>query len=332
MKHLYLFAVCTLITLGLSAQITITSATHTPLVGDSYAYTVASNQTLNIHQQMGANQTWDLSTVTGSTTIAEYVSPSQASQPNAFPNATLTEKIDVVENYFSKTNDALLLEGSIISGVGRVEYSINKREQMVFPMTFGTTDSAAFEGEFINNAAGGQTFQRAGTIDFEADGYGQLILPYDTIENVLRVRQIVNYSDNFSGINVFNYTDTIYMWYNAHNNTFIANYSVSYANGLYLGSSIIYMQQNDLATGIASNDAHMNTITSYPNPASDYLIIQNEGSAVQWSLFDCRGQLVRTAMAQRGTTNIPLHELEPGMYLLRYHNEAGSYNEKIMVQ
>lgn len=66
----------------------------------------------------------------------------------------------------------------------------------------------------------------------EADGYGDVIMPYDTIKNVLRVQYVAVYEDKFMGATIVSYVDTINLWYNAQTGDPIATTTVFYANGI----------------------------------------------------------------------------------------------------
>ncbi|MDI1254626.1 MAG: T9SS type A sorting domain-containing protein [Flavobacterium sp.] len=68
-----------------------------------------------------------------------------------------------------------------------------------------------------------------------------------------------------------------------------------------------------------------NSISAYPNPASDFLTIQSETSIVQANLFDCRGILVLQNSIP-GMTGIDVRHLDNGIYFLQLtdinHNQS----------
>lgn len=66
-------------------------------------------------------------------------------------------------------------------------------------------------------------------------------------------------------------------------------------------------------------------LKAYPNPASDQLYIQFNGTtSTELYLTDLRGQLVKTLTLHPGQQNIGLHNLAQGVYLLQLQGIPGS--------
>ena len=330
MKTIYLFIITGLITTNLSAQITLTSASSSPQVGNTFNYVAAAPFTLNVNPA-GANQTWDLSSVSGTSVAYNYIDLSSSSEPATFPSANLVETASGVENYYSSSTSGLTLEGHYMAGTARIIYS-DKREFTKYPITYNDVYNETFSGT-VENIAAAQTFDRSGTIEIMADGYGDLILPYTTVNNVLRVKAIFNYSDIYMGFPIYDYTDTIWTWYNDKTNNFIASASVGYANGFLLTSQATYIEQADLVDGIGDLPLTNNQISLYPNPADHFFFIKNTtGETLSLDIHDLRGALIKTASIQNGTRKVEISDLNPGIYLIKYVNGPSYYTEKLIVE
>lgn len=238
MKLYTLLFIGLVISVNVNAQITLTSATATPTIGDNFTYLIASAPPISVSQG-GANQTWDFTALTGSPTTYNYISLSDASQSNTFPSANIVESATGYEGYAISNSSEYSYAGQFVPGSVRVIYT-DKREFLKFPMTYNDVFNETFGGPVLNIAAA-QTFYRSGTTQIKADGHGTVILPSGTYTNVLRVRSVAEYSDEYQGIPLYFYNDTIYTWYDGLTNNFIAGYSVGYANGaMYIAAGFCY--------------------------------------------------------------------------------------------
>lgn len=66
----------------------------------------------------------------------------------------------------------------------------------------------------------------------------------------------------------------------------------------------------------------------YPNPASDYLIVEGELRG-KIALFNTQGQQVISEEAKPGRTEISLREIQKGMYFLKMEN---GFSQKVLIQ
>ena len=199
-------------------------------------------------------------------------------------------------------------------------------------MTFNDVFNETFAGD-VENLAAGQTFNRTGTIEIKADGYGDIVLPYATVSNVLRVRTILNYSDTYMGTEVYSYTDTIYTWYTAGTNTLIASVTLGYVDGSPWARQATYMKQSSLtsaADDLQSDDKHLSV---YPCPAAHFFMLANvqEGPGLM-HLHDINGKLVKTATIQTGAQQINISDLNPGVYIISCTAKSRHYTEKLIVE
>lgn len=167
------------------AQPTIT-ADNLPIVGDHVVIAICSG--VPAPGDAGENVTWDMS---GLTELEEqyfdFVAPSSTVSGTRFPDATFCGvSWDDSHSFYSDTSGGLAVEGYAVEvAPGDSALSIySDPEQLVsLPYTYGTKYVDTFAGDHL---ALGFSVPFSGTLDFEADGYGTLILPTGTYENVVR--------------------------------------------------------------------------------------------------------------------------------------------------
>lgn len=217
-----------------------------------------------------------------------------------------------------------------MTGIFRVIYT-DKREFLKFPITYNDVFNETFSGTFENIGAG-QIFDRGGTIEIKSDGYGDLILPYTTVNNVLRVRSVYNYNDSFMGTHVFSYSDTVYTWYNSTTNNFIASLSLAYLDGFLSLSQATYLEQSDLVNAIHDLQVVNKNITFYPNPANNYITIRNTADIISIKIHDVKGILVKTIDIQNGNQQIDISDLNAGIYFIECYTKSYNYLEKLFVE
>lgn len=314
----------------MNAQITLTSGDHTPSIGDDFQYNSVNSPNVDV-TPTGANQTWDFSSLSGNNLTIDYIDLSSSQAPNDYSSADIVESDGSAENYFVSNSSEYTNLGTFSPGVTQVIYN-DPREVLKFPMDYNDSYSETFSGT-AENIAAGQTFDRAGDIEIDVDGYGQLYLPYDTIQNVLKVRSVLNYSDEQGGMNVASYTDTIIRWFNAPTNVMIASYSVNYSNGNQMLQQATYMSESDISTFLEEEEAPEEALFSIrPNPASEQLFVEAPGDrweeGAQVRIFDMSGkQVMEHSLRGSSIERLDISELEEGIYLVR--TAAGS--ERLIV-
>jgi hypothetical protein len=88
----------------------------------------------------------------------------------------------------------------------------------------------------------------------------------------------------------------------------------------------------DYVSSVEENSLFFGT---YPNPASDYLIIsipQWNGHKTSFEIMNLLGQKVYTAEMKSASQTINLNGLKQGMYIIRMDSEGKSYTRKIVVK
>lgn len=71
------------------------------------------------------------------------------------------------------------------------------------------------------------------------------------------------------------------------------------------------------------DDPEGNTIAIYPNPAGNFVFLQNnEDKTLDWQLFDASGRLIREGLLPQGELNLDISDLAKGWYTIIVNNES----------
>ncbi|NRB51258.1 MAG: hypothetical protein HRU41_26540 [Saprospiraceae bacterium] len=174
----------------------------------------------------GANQTWDFADLDQDNAEAitfEILPLNSAVGSNLFPDADFCWHLKEfgIYNYYQANMDSMTLMGVVSATNQDINFltTFNKPEDVIrFPINY--QDSYSYTSQFTSGIPGSITFdgEREGTV--EVDGFGTLITPFGTYENVLRM--LIVEKDNLSNI-----TDTQYAWIEADNFTPLMVYNTS---------------------------------------------------------------------------------------------------------
>lgn len=162
-----------------------------PQIGEKYSFSYCDTSGLNPGKS-GPSLVWDFTTVkrlTGSNSEVnfEIVAPSTGLQGQFFKDATYAFQTDSYYNYFK-------VNGSQIQRLGTGyddghELLLNLQISSIFPFSYLGNYSDDFGGNFVTKIDGKDyTLLRLGTVKCVADGFGTIVLPTGTFNNVLRLK------------------------------------------------------------------------------------------------------------------------------------------------
>ncbi len=288
------------------SQPILTKANTAPTIGDSYTYSRINWN--GSPGASGANQTWDFSNIVTTTTVQmDFVSPSTCPSFSSFPTANVSTNIGSIQyDYNNITNSAWERVGLYATGVP-VPYS-NPEDILHFPFTYNNTYVDAFGGTFTS----GILFQRAGTVTVTADGYGTLILPNSTINNVLRVKVVEDYGDSNNGSELYHYNIDIYMFYKIGIHTPILALT-HYSQGSTVVNYGNYIDDPNLKI----EKKKVEKISIYPVPASNQLFIDwnTESTSIKTiQVYNTLGSLIYTSTET--INSIDISRFDNGIYFL----------------
>ena len=284
---------------------TLTNATNSPVLGDVISVNFAGVPTPI--GPAGQDQTWNYSDLDSPFSsmldvVASAITPSAAS----FPDATIAFVDDNFE-YF-KTNDAgLSFSGSQEPGDPNGLVYQDLEMLLSYPCVFNTSWTDAFAASYGSPVS----MTRMGTVTGFADGFGTLIMPYGTVQNVLRVRTTEVYTDINVGLDTTEYDLTTYCFYKPG-----FHYQLlGIVSGTIGGSGIdqAYWSAN-YVDGISEALINNIGLQLSPNPATGHttLVYTGTGSNMQLTVFNAVGCAVHNELLLGRTVGIVQHTLDIG--------------------
>lgn len=316
---------------------TLNNSNSVPLIGESY---VLYSGNYISPGNVGANQTWDLSSLSGGTEITNnYVTPASSGYGAEFPNANLTSVAVSAGTYtfYNAAADGFYLAGLRTSnGLYSLTYT-NLDKQLPFPCSYNTSWSDSWTAT-VN--FGGAPGTRTGTTTGLADGYGTLITPSGTFTNVLRVKIVQSMTDNLGAFGTVTYEQEVYNYYKPGIRLPLAGVSttVSTAAGQAPQTTMTSNWLDASSVGIFENATSSIGVDVFPNPATDRvnIILSSQSSDLHLQLIDGSGRVVHTEQLRLQSMGINRHELSvqglnPGIYLLRLTSENGEQGVQRLV-
>jgi hypothetical protein len=321
------------------AQPTLTGTSNNPSSGEAFMQHTVDAATFN-QGSSGANVTWDFSNivVTGSPYTSTFVNASSLSnvaQFNGVPNLAVDDGAN--QSYWLTNANVQSIVG-VVQGANDIvdNYYSDPRELLVFPLTYGSSYNETMDGVQDNNIGGFQML-RTGTITIEGDAHGVLIMPYGTVNNVLRIKVTTVYSDEFQGNIVASYVDVHYMWYSASSHMPL----LQYHDFTFAGQQVFsanYLDPQGINISEYSNIG--SSVQVYPNPATDVVNVQfslSTSADVTIVVTDLLGKEVMNITregAMSGIHNEPIdiNGLDNGMYLISIISGDDIVTKKISVR
>ncbi len=152
------------------------------------------------------------------------------------------------------------------------------------------------------------------TVSF--NGFGTLILPSGTFNNVALVSEM---RTNSLGPNSYTYN-----WYDISNGKTLMYYHQN-------GNSItaIYNPENPVITGLSNIIPE--TVSLYPNPASDMFSIHGMPNGSVYNITDLTGKTMYHSIARNKNESIDISDLPAGIYFVRIFNQNGTTIRKLLI-
>jgi hypothetical protein len=343
-----------LISLNAFSQITITNA-DMPVANDTVRLSTTFDQWSIDPTLTGANYTWDYSFLTETTQeldtfFAVTTTPfayqfffnNQILYPShkasfatrgidfdLFGVVTMTNVFDFFKVDAGQYSNVGF--GANINGIPASVRSIPVDTIFKFPLDY--TDTYTSHGEWIMSIPNTFTYGQRKVRDVNVEGWGTLITPLGTFQT-LKVKMDIDIIDTLSvdslSIN-FSFprpTATEYHWLANGYNVPLLQINTSFGNI----TTIKY--QDSLRTNLGIPEEESLNIITYPNPTSDYLVVQSDGKYFfdLIELYDMNGKLVLSQIGNNTFINIlNVNHLANGMYNLVTTSEKSVSTKKITV-
>lgn len=252
----------------------------------------------------GMAQTWNHASLTATATNeVEYVTPASTGFGGSFPGSTVAQveptQVGTYAYYMGSANGFHQL-GIHQSSTSSTLFYQNSEKVIPYPCSYGTTWTDDFS---CSTTLSGVPVMRSGTVSGTADAFGNLVMPYGTISNVLRLHVTEDYMDDLEDLYQIEYDSEMYMYYKPGVHLPILNITIFTASVDGFPSSNQYTQwiSAEDATSVAELLNNTIGIDVFPNPAQDNidLVFSSEGGAIQMDVLDVNGRIVLS----EGTTN-----------------------------
>ncbi len=338
MRKTLLLAAFALLAFVAQAQPTLTQAA-VGAVGSTYYMGIQDTflPTDNVGSA-GAGQTWDMSSlqVNGLDTIW-FVSPSSSPYAAGFPTSNLALRQASLGDgiAFLESNvgflDLLGLASDLLNTGTPIVVNQNPPSRVAqFPFTYqntfnGTTnidvtiDASGFGIPLVDSAR----YQNTQVRNLVADGYGTLILPSGTFNNVLRVKEINNQHTTilvhtFFGWSTYQdslFTDSTFTWWNDTKGYYLAQ-------AAYIGGALSTIRYQDPVI-VGRPEPRENAFHVYPNPAANRVFIDTDGKVYELRITDLQGRVVARQKLSGVHAEVNVGELPRGYYMYALLDKNG---------
>lgn len=267
--------------------------------------------------QAGPGQTWDFSGLTcTSTSLEEWSSPSGG---QGFSSATVSWNAYGHTDYYEALTNTFTYLG-YFDGItlSSLEYA-DPVDEIRYPFGMGSSYTDTFSGmrHFPDGMAQPDSELVTGTLLVEADAYGDLILPWGTVTNVLRLHKVRNTTDQ-NGITTLE--QYLFCQPGEHEPWLTLNsWSYSWNTNAYQNAQ--YRPQTN--NGVADMNGR-SSFALYPNPVNDQLMIRCDVEVTGNFTFDLIDVAGRTLLSKRPLSlslgsfvQLDVSAIAPGTYRLR---------------
>ncbi|WP_347218541.1 T9SS type A sorting domain-containing protein [Chryseobacterium sp.] len=312
-----------------SAQITLTKASHDPILND-----IVDNRTINgtvDNSATGANVTFSNGSLTlGAPALVSYLTPS-ASEISTFPGSNI-KMVEGATAILYKASPTKLEITGIVNPQVTLNLSMDNGTYINYPTTFGPAQTDTAKGTFTSSVINGIC---VGTTSVQADAYGTLILNGQTYNNVLRVKFIQNFSLHLPIDITFanplgTVSNTAYSYYDiSHRYPLLSSTNLNVSvPALGINQTTSTAMALNIATLAVNNTIKKENFSVYPNPAQDF--IGFKGNTENYSkahIYSLDGKLIKTADVNSG--NIQISELPPASYFIEISGKNSETKKNI---
>jgi len=333
MKRTALILVASFISVWAFAQSPVITHENVYLIGDQSQIAWCSNEAEP--GDAGTDITWDFSNLNEvEEQVFNYVEPETTIFGYQFPEATLCGiGTDNYHSFYRVSDNHLIVEGYAGYEEGstdtlKILYT-DVEELIPIPFEFGDTHFDTFEG--VNQALGFEV-NFEGEIDLEVDGYGTLILPTGTFENVVRYHFNRTQENTVLGITT-TVTKEQWGWMSVDHRFWLCLMEIN--NDGFGEEDIVWYAKNPLV--LSNENLEVNEIKVFPNPSGGNEIYFNSNfqGIANVQIFSLDGKLIDNSnkFVSLGINEIsPAKHLSSGLYTLSITNENRRFVAKFIVR
>ncbi|MBA3683118.1 MAG: T9SS type A sorting domain-containing protein [Bacteroidetes bacterium] len=337
-KLLFLIAFVSLSTF-INAQLSLTSAAFKPIIGDVYQTKEYDTVSFTVDQTIGTNKFWNFSSfyINGPIHYQNITFTTAASGLNssAFPGASLAsfDALNTNEYKYYKTNGANFEFMGMADNVPSSVSFVNNSIDAVYPISYGNSygDTYSGVGTYSSSSA-----SYAGTLNLVASGTGTVVIPGNvTFTNCLQVITTRTLITNVQSV----FTATVMIkeinYYHSSQKFPIISFLYQTGNSSFGPANDFHLLLNKSSlVGLKENSGN-SYITIYPNPVAGKLKLildnKNLNDLLNITITDLTGKIVKEEKLNYGlNTEIDVHKLTSGFYILNINSKGINYNKKFV--
>jgi hypothetical protein len=203
------------------------------------------------------------------------------------------------------------------------EYT-HKDTILQFPLTY--LDSKQSNGEWgLDLSSIGQniSYKSAYQRNYTVEGWGKLITPFKTYNNVLKIKTVLNQVDSINYLGTsFGIPQKIieYTWYDVNYKLPIMKAEGLEVVGITTINTVLYHDTVRYFPGVSEINNLSSLISLYPNPTKDKLTIQfaQDILITNYRILDITGKEISN---NKFSISISVSNLEKGSYFIQFMNE-----------
>lgn len=283
----------------------------------------------------GPDAVWDLSAaqeMAGPDAIY-FVAPDATGFEAQFPGATVAtdDGTNFIFNRVAADGWYIMGQRVVASGMSFMAHYTDEQLVMPYPCTFNT----AFADSFLYNyTVQGMLVNGSGLSDYTANGFGTLILPHGTIDNVLMLSGEFTTQEEIPGVISIRNEMDIVSFYKPGFPDYLAQTReiVQYQDGEQTSTaSGLFYASEDVFTAIGGPVAQAIGVQAWPVPAATQVQVAYGlpgGRVADLQLVDMNGRTVRSMRDHTSASGIQVARmsvegLPPGLYVLNLMDDRG---------
>ena len=312
-----------------NAQNVITATNFNLVPGDNIE-TKSLTDTLSTTGGNGANQIWNYATLSGIyNSSVQYIVPPQILATQLFNNANLallSRSAQYYEYYVTDVSGLRYLGYCDSNMSGRIVN--NAHYMMRLPLSYNDDITEPINEEVVSTSGGSILMRKNGTVNWKVVGYGKLILPSGTFNNVLKVittqiDTLQNYINNRTQYSISITTKWLYP--GIHSSILQSAYERIYFSDDPVGMkfrSADYTTKTPLAVNEMIRNKY--ALIGYPNPATgdeiNFRLKLEKSALITIRISTINGQLAReinngrVMQGENVILPVKINNLTPGIY------------------
>lgn len=327
LKSILIYSLIALFQSNIQAQSPVLDSTVCITVGDLAQIKVVSNALSIPSGNPGPAQTYDYSVLPNFNTSYEINGVDNLTSPfgNTYPaaNATVSWSSFGTPYYHFLLSDTSYIYMGGGGSFGDYTY-LDHYKQLQFPFTYNDTYIDTFVA--VSNTGG----YRSGKVTVSADGYGTLMVPGQTFNDVLRVKRFSDYYDTTNN-NPRHSVETYYEYYKPgipHYILLHGFYTITTGTSNPVSGAQLFFNEGALVTTAASNTSKGSNYFISQGHRQAFLQTQDKAAfTTNLCIYNLQGQLVmqdQLSVSKETTSKaLPAADLANGLYLVQFKNAEG---------